>query len=607
MGLSSITGVTQEGQPEGLASFLRSGVMYVVWADNVGLLGASRKVRWKPHTSGDYTETLGALTHVFKNISVIYHPSTDAVVVTWDDGTSSPNQANGNVYVARFSFLTGALLSGPTRLNAGAYPRICYRTSNLNEMLLYFCTPKTGGVYGQMSSDGGLTWQSAEPFLTGQVLSTSAIRIVPYDATHISISQVGTDPRALSEIGLYSRTRPISSIVKHPTVANQFYIGEPSKGPDNVTLVDNLRGALKLATDNGSLFHLDGIQQGTSDSIGAVSLVSVSGSTISNVSSVGPVGGVAGRNLVQYTLALAAGSLSLALPGASSYAVDVDVSANYAYVAEYSDSTTNGQFVVVKLSDATNATILSAITGVRAVAVANFASPALIFVATTESGVERLRIYQENGLSPTLLMNVKLPARVNNLSVVAGTGGATARIIVSMVDRFGVYDYYTPSVPVRCSDTYQFSGGGQFFRSVSAPNGNVFVAAGASGVVVFDSSSRVLAQLKTSGESVSRWRPATAYSLNQLVVPTPKSPFAPNRYYFKCTAAGTSGSGEPAWSTTGTMSDATVTWTPVAVTDGIVSDLALDVSTKRIYAVGSAGGNLGTDGRVWILSVGGFL
>lgn len=602
MALSTISGITQEGQPEGLASFVRAGVLYVAWSDAAGGVGAGRKIRWKPHTSADYTETIGALVQVFKNFTCIYHPATDDVVVVWDDGGSAPGVSNGNILIARFDFATGTLLSGPTVLQAGAYPRLCYRNSNTNELLLYFRTPKTNSVYGQTSSDGGVTWQSAEPFLTNKVLGSDAIRVVPYDDTHVSIAQIGSDSRSLVELGFFARTRPLSSIIAHPTLSNQFYVGEPSKGPDNVTLVDNLRGSLKLAVGAGSLFHLDGIQQGTSDSIGAVSQFSVSGTTLSNVGSVGPVGGVAGRNLVQYSLALAAGSLSLALPGASSYAVDMDVSATYAYVAEYSDSTTNGQFVVVKLSDATNATILSAITGVRAVAVANFPASPLIFVATTESGVERLRVYQENGLAPTLLLNVKLPARVNNLAVVAGTNGAVARIIVSMVDGFGLYDYYSSSAPIRCVDVFKFAGGGPFFRAVSAPSGNVFAAAGAAGVVVFDPVGRVLAQLRTSGEVIPFWKPSTVYTLNTLVRPTTKSPFAPNRYYFKCTVGGTSNVAEPNWATTGTVADATATWTPVAVTDGVVADLVLDVANSRVYAVGSAGGILGTDGRIWILS-----
>lgn len=607
MAVSPITGITQEGQPEGLSSFLRAGVMHVVWSDVAGLVSANRRLKWKPHTSADYTETITELVHVFKNVNVLYYPSTDQLVAVWDDGTSSPNQTNGNVYMARFAYSTGAAVSGPTLLGEGSDPKLCFRGASTTSILLYYRAAKTGGVYGRLSLDGGLTWQSAEPLITGQVAASTAIEVTSYDDSYVSVAQVGGDTRAIREVSLFARTRPLSSIVAHPTVANQFFIAEPSKGADNVTLIDNLRGALKLSTDHTKLFHLDGIRQGTSDTIGAVALVSVTGTVIAPVASAGPVASPVGHDLVAYTLTPALSTPAVVLPGATSFAVDFDVSATHAYVAEYSDSTTNGQFVVVRLSDSTTATILSAITGVRAISVANFLGIPLIFVATTESGIERLRVYQQNDLTPTLLLNIKLPARVVSLAVSAGTAPATVRILVSMVDRFGIYDYYSAITPLRCVDTFQFSGGGQFFRAITSASGNIFVAAGAAGVVVFNRNGRVLAQLRVSGEVAPAWRPATAYTASMLVRPTSMHQFFPNRYYFRCSSSGTSGNGEPSWDTSGTMTDGTAQWQPVGVMDGVVTDVALDVAAKRIYAVGSAGGNLGTDGRVWVLNVGGLL
>ena len=610
MTVSPITPVSIEGQPKELSSFLRSGVMYVVWTDAVGSgISSLRQVRWKPHTGANFSEVISPLIGVFNSFSTLYRQPTDSLFVVWDDGGSTPGVENGNIYGAVLNVLTGAVISGPTFLAQGESPQLCYTGSgNTNEMLLYFRTPKNYGVYGQRTFDGGVTWESAYPLVTGQVRETDNIRVVPYDDGHVSISQSGKGSRLLLESSAYYRTRPLSSIVKHPTQANQFYVAEPSKGSDNITLIDNLRGALKLATNNGSLYHLDGVQQGTSDGIGAISLLSVSGTTFSNLGYAGPVASPAGRNLVQYTLNLAPGSLSLVLPGSLSFAVDFDVSATYAYVAEYSDSTTNGQFVVVRLSDGSNSTVMSGVTAVRAVSVANFLSTPLIFVATTESGVERLRIYEESGLAPTLLMNVKMPARVNNLSVAAGSGSASVRVIASMVDRLSQYDYYGSSSPVRCVDTFQFSSvGSQFFRSVVSSNGNVFVAAGSSGVVAFGPNGKVLSQSLVSGEVVNEWKPTKAYSLNTLIRPRESSPFSPNRYYFRCSSAGTSGVSDPAWALTGTISDSSASWVPVGVIDGVVTDVVLDETLKRVYAVGSAGGNLGTDGRVWILSAGGLL
>ena len=200
-----------------------------------------------------------------------------------------------------------------------------------------------------------------------------------------------------------------------------------------------------------------------------------------------------------------------------------------------------------------------------------------------------------------------MPSRVNNISVVAGTAPATVRLYISMVDRFGVYEYYDAFSPIRSVDAYRFPGGGQFFHSIISSSGTVFTAAGNAGVIAFSPSGKVLAQLRTSGEVISTWVPGIAYGLGSLIQPRSVHPFSPNRYYFKATTGGTSGNGEPAWSTTTTVSDGSVVWTPQGPIDGVVTDVALIESTKRLYAVGSAGGNLGTDGRLWALNVGGLI
>lgn len=607
MTVSSITGITAEGQPKELSSFLRAGVMYVVWTDIVSGVGALRRMRWKPHTSTDFTEVIAPLLHPFNNISVLYIASSDSLLAVWDDAGGSDRVANGSLYSASFNVTTGAVLSGPTLIKQGANPKLTFRGAASTDILLYFKTPKNVGVYGCLSLNNGVTWQSSEPLITGQVLNTDSIKVVAYDPTHVSIAQTGGDTRSLSEIGIYKRTRPLCRIINDPTDVTKFYVTEPSKF-DNVTLTDNLRGSITMRTDNSEVLHLSGVQQGTSDSVGSVSRLTVSGTTITNSASAGPVGGVAGHNLVSYTPSLGAGTVAVVLPGATSYAVDMAVSSSCAYVAEYSDSTTAGQFVVVRLSDGVTATPFSGVTGVRAVAVANFTAPfPLIFVASTESGVERLRVYEENALTPTLLLNVKLTARANSISVVAGSSPATVRVIVSMVDRLCLFDYYTSVTPIRLVDTLRFAGGNQFFRTVTSASGVMFVAAGSAGVLVFNPTGKLLAQLKVSGEYVLPWKALTSYGLDNLVQARPVHPFSPSRYYLKATTGGTSGASEPSWATTGTVADASVVWTPQAVIDGVATDVALVESTKRVYAVGSAGGNLGTDGRVWILSAQGLI
>lgn len=607
MTVSAITGITSEGQPKELSSFIRSGVMYVVWTDYVGNgVGVLKKVRWKPHTSGDFTEVIAPLITPFNLFTALYHQATDAVVVIWDDGDSTPGVTNGNLYIARFAALTGAILSGPDILCQGAGARMCYRNSSSDNMVMFYRTPKTGGVYGRMSSDGGQTWQSGEAVYTNQVLETRFQEVVTYDSTHISLAQLGKDTKPLAEIGMLIRTRPLQCIVPHPTNAGEFYVGEPSKF-DNVTLVDNLRGRIAVSTGGTKLYHLDGVAQGTSDTISAVARIQVTGTTITVTASAGPVAGVAGKNFVEYTLAPAQSGLNVTLPGATSYAVDFSVTPSYAYVAEYSDSTSSGQFVLVDLTTGTTTTVLSGLGAVRAVSATTLVvGNPIIFVATTESGVERLRVYQENGTTPTLLYNFVLPSRASSITAVKGTGSNyVARAYVSMASTFATYDFTVSSSPIRLVDSVNFPGGTGFFKSVIAPNGSAIVAAGTAGVVAYDPEGRLVSQLKLSGKGVSPWKPLTAYTLGALVTPRPTHPVSPTNYYFRCSTAGTSGVSEPQWALTGTMADATAVWTPQATVESVVTDVALDVPNKRVYAVGSGGGVLGTDGRVWILSASG--
>lgn len=609
MTVSAITSVTAEGQPKELSSFLRSGVLYVVWSDATGAgIGSWRQIRWKPHTSGDFTEIIAPLIDPFNSLSTVYNPNLDSVVAVWDDGTGFPNIQNGNVYIAQFSVTTGAILNGPTLLCQGSNPTLCYRLQNTANLLLYYRTLKTGGVYGRISSDGGLTWQSGEPLLTNKVSSTNWIEIVPYDGTHVSIAQLGSDAYPLTEIGMFARTRPLRSIVPNPQFPGRFFISEPSKF-NNTTLTDNQRGALVLSTDNLRLFHLDGVAQGTSDTVGAIAQVQVTGTNVAVLASVGPVGGATGQNFVEYNLTPAQNGLNVTLPGATSYAVDIAVSSTYAYVAEYSDSTTSGQLVMVNLSTGVTTTVLSGLTAVRAVAVTTLpVGNPLIFVGTAESGVERLRVYQENGTTPTLLYNFKVTSRINNITATQGTGSPyNARAYVSMVGSLATYNFYTSTVPLRLIDSYTFSGSGSFFKTAIAPNGNIFAAAGTAGIIVFDALGVLRAQLKLSGEVIPPWKPATAYSLNTLVTARPVNPTSATRLYYRCSTAGTSGASEPPWPLSSTVSDASVVWTTVGVTDSIVTDLTLETSTKRIYAVGTAGGTLGTDGRFWIVSANGLM
>ena len=604
MALSSISPITLEGQPLGLSSFLRAGVMYVFWYSPINDTGLKR-LHWKPHTGLNFTEITPDFSTDFRNVSVLYHPATDQIVVVWDDGQGQVGVADGTVYGARFDAVTGALVAGPTLLFPGSKPQLSYRGTAGSHFVLYYLTPKVGGVYGRLSVDGGLAWQSGMPLLTNQALSTTSVKVVAYDPTHVSIAQLGRDTRSLSEIGVLQRTRPLVAIVKHPTVANQFFVAEPSKF-DNTSLVDNLRGGLALSTDKTKLYHLGGVVQGTSDTVGAVALITITG-TVPAVTASAATGGN-GDDLRGYDLTPALSTPTVDMPG-SSFAVALAVTNTHGYVAEYSDaSAVLGQLIVVNLSTGTTGTVFTGVTGVRAVGTTDFMATPLIFVASTESGIERLRVYQQNALTPTLLLNTKLPARANSITVIPSPVYPNgARVLVSMVDRFNIYDYNSAATPMVLVDSYRFSGGGQFFKAAVALNGNIVVSSSEAGVVVLNSTGRVLAQIGVSGKVVAPWTPSTAYSVGNFRKPREGHQFARNRTYFRCTTAGTSSSAEPSWAATGTIIDGGAQWTAQGSTDGLVTDVMLDETTKRIYAVGSAGGVLGTDGRVWVLAAGGLL
>lgn len=601
MALSPISGITVEGTPRELASFVRAGVPYVLWSAPLAAMGKAR-LSWKPHGAANFTEVQGALLTAYRRISAILDPSTDQLLVVWDDGLAEDGFESGKMFGARFNVATGALVSGPTDLGEGSEPRLSYVTATPDDrLLLYYRTAKNLGVYGRRSEDGGATWSSAYPLLTGKVSQTSRLKVIPYDGQHVSIAQVGVEARRLPEIGMFQRTRPLSNIVAHPTDATKLFVSEPSKSSDSIT-PDNIRGGLVVSVDQTRLYHLGGIAQGTTDAINAVARLTVSGTTLTVDASAGPVGN--GDNLVEYTLAPAV-QQDFELPGITSDAVACDVSATHGYVALRHAGSNVGELDVVDLSTASSSAFLTGIQSASAVAVANFLSPPLIFAGTTESGVHRLRVYAEDALTPTLFMNVKLPARPLGITVRAHpTEAGGVRLYVSMTDRIAVYDYFNSTHPILMVDTILLTNvvaGAEAQKMFVTANGTMLVPAGRGGVLVFSPDGRLAAQTFLSGKIVQPWTPSTAYAFDALVRPRDTHPFAAARYYFRASTAGTTGSGEPAWASTGTMSDGTAVWTPVALTDGVAASIAFNEQTKRLYVAGTAGGPNGTDGRVWIL------
>lgn len=63
-----------------------------------------------------------------------------------------------------------------------------------------------------------------------------------------------------------------------------------------------------------------------------------------------------------------------------------------------------------------------------------------------------------------------------------------------------------------------------------------------------------------SSLAVPAWQASTAVAANALVRPTTPNQ---NGFWFRANAAGQTGALEPAWSGTGTVTDGSLTWTPV--------------------------------------------
>jgi hypothetical protein len=169
------------------------------------------------------------------------------------------------------------------------------------------------------------------------------------------------------------------------------------------------------------------------------------------------------------------------------------------------------------------------------------------------------------------------------------------------VDRLAIYEFRGSSSPLRLVNSIALTGGGQFYGITTTTNGNIVAAAGNAGVLVLSQTGRTLAQLRVSGQVVDEWKPSTVYALNALVKTRATNQFSANRLYFRASTGGTSGAMEPPWASTGTMVDSTAQWQPVGSLDGVVTDVQVDETSKRIYAAGVSGGNAGTDGRVWVL------
>lgn len=598
MTVSAISQVTSEETASVTAGFVRNGLIYVVWATATAN-GSNQKLQWKLHTGATFSEVIANFTAPFKNLSVLYLPASDRLLVAWDD---DPGDADGHVYTAQFNAVTATLISGPLTVATGFHPSVMFRGSVLDQdVILSYGLRSKGVPYIRYSKDAGTSWGSAVPVLTNQVTNLRDVEIVPFSNSHLSMLQLGDSGRQLVEVGSLSRTRPLSNIAPHPTLTNRYYVVEPccinASDPS-----DTLRGSVLISRDASKVFILEGASLGAADTINHLALLDTSTIAPTVVGSNSGTGN--GDDITAFAVGATVGAAltNIDLPNAVP-AVSADLSDTYVYIAGQSDVTPNvGQLVAYKISDQTNATFVTALAGARSVGVGvpPTGTP-VIAAALLESAQETLRIYTENALTPTLQATHKLPMRANAVRVVL-TSATVGTIYVSMTDRLNIYALNGLTSPLKLLSSFLLPSGGQFFSTRLAANGNLVCAAGAAGVAIFTTNGRLISQLTPSSLSIPFRTNSTAYPLNSLMRPTQDGNFSAQRYYFKATTGGTSASTEPKFALTGTIADGSVVWTPQALAGPVVTDVAIDQAAKRIYAVGQCGGNQSTNGRVWAIS-----
>jgi hypothetical protein len=100
------------------------------------------------------------------------------------------------------------------------------------------------------------------------------------------------------------------------------------------------------------------------------------------------------------------------------------------------------------------------------------------------------------------------------------------------------------------------------------------------------------------------WSASTAYAINDQVKPTVN-----NGYYYVATSAGTSGAAEPAWLSSGTVTDGTVTWVPIqnppawsASTEYLINRQVRPTVNNGYYYVATSAGTSGAAEPTWLAS-----
>jgi hypothetical protein len=611
MTVSGITSVVRSDIVLDTGAFIRQNYTWVVWSVSAPL-GSDQLLRWRRSDQTEFQYVEAKLRTRYWNFVSIYRSSDDALVVFYDTDAGETDTGS-KIYTATFDLLTGNVTASAQSIASGFKPSVVYRGGVPgNDIILTYANRAKGSVYCRQSIDGGAFWSAERPVLTNKVRTTTDVVAVSHDSNHLSVLQVGSDARPLKEMGIWNHSRPLGMIIKHPNVNDRYLVAESNQRVITAVnqLTENTHGALIATQDNAAVLQGFGDRIGTDDGINPLIYLDTSAPTPTVSSSLALTQGAnpAGE-LARATIA-GAPSFDRRIQAFTGGEIIqcVTVSANYAYLAAGSDVGSNlGSMAVMRLSDYTLAYPLTGISSVRCACTATASGTTYIFLATLASGIEKVRIYLENGLSPTNAgyLDHKMPSTINNVMAVLDSP-TSGMIYVAMSDRFHIYKFNGPTVPLQLYAHVPALTSGGFYHMVMAANGNIVCARGASGVSVIKPDGEVVAQSAPVGVIARPWLRSTYYPTGSFVIPNSSNIYAPNRTYFKATSGGTSGTLEPKWVASPTsITDSSVTWVEQSVTSAVVTAVAVDQTQKRIYAAGVLGGVSGVAGRVWAFDASG--
>jgi hypothetical protein len=608
MSVSPIIQIVREGFVTGLATFLVGGAPYILWNAPVGSAN-QRCLYWKLHDGTDASEVQCSEPSVYTELSAILR-SDGALLVVHSDGT--------RLWATAFDLVTGMAVMPRRFVVNGKSPALFGLDPAFPWRIQLAYVDGQGNVFTADTPDDGATWRVAKSILTNYVAATEGASAAFFDSAHVSLIQAGQDARRLTEIGVYTRTRPLAGIMDHPTLPDRYYVLEAAqRAVAAVNQLSDVRGTICEPANDGLLKLATRVRQGADDGVGDLVLLDTSGLTPTPVASTTlPAGATPGTGIV--TLAVEpptplspSAAFDNLFPGTNATLADTDCVPGFVYAVGYTDQSFDGGGVALRLSDGARTVLF---TGKRGYAVA---TDGLIIAVAYEdtAGQYRLGIGPVapggNYLTPAWNQAVhRLPARPNCLVVIAD-GPVTpdkANLYVGLADRVNLYRLDGFTRPIRLVGSALVLTRGAHRQCIVTPRGNLACAMGAGGVAVFSPNWETLAELTVSGFAAPFWASGSTATLNtSFVQPNVTSGYSGVRRYFKCTQSGVTGSVEPAWGSSGTVIDNTARWIEVADTSGIVTGIALDAARQRIYAVGVAGGVNGTAGRVWVLNAQGGL